>query len=86
MRDKLLGLATKMVKGLRGLSYEDRLRRENLFSIERRIPRGHLISANNLFQGRLDMLLGEFLKAIVISEGMTGNSVAAAQGEELPSL
>ncbi len=51
--DKLQHLATRMVKGLRDLSYEDRLRRFNLFSIEQRLLRGDLILANNMFRVEL---------------------------------
>ncbi len=63
MMEKLQRLATRMVKGLRDLSYEDRLRRLNLFSVERRLLRGDPILAHNMFQGRLDMLLEEFFEA-----------------------
>ncbi len=61
--EKLQRLATRMVKGLRDLSYENRLRRLNLFSIERRLLRGDLILAYNVFQGRLDVPLEEFFEA-----------------------
>ncbi len=57
-------LGTRMVKGLRGLSYEDRLRRFNLFTIERRLlGGGDLILACNLFQGRLNAPLDENFEA-----------------------
>ncbi len=52
-----------MVKGLGDLSYEDRLRRLNLLSIERRLLRGDLILAYNMFQGRLDVPVEEFFEA-----------------------
>ncbi len=61
--EKLQRLATRMVKSPRDLSYDDRLRRLNLFAIERRLLRGDLILAYNMFQGRLDMPLDEFFEA-----------------------
>ncbi len=63
MMEKLQRLATRMVKGLRDLPYEDRLRRLNLFSIERRLLLGDPILAYNMFQGRLDMPFEEFFEA-----------------------
>ncbi len=42
-------LATRMVKGMRELPYEDRLRRLNIFSLERRRLSGGLILAYNIF-------------------------------------
>ncbi len=48
---------------MRGLSYEDRLRRLNLFSIERRLLRGNFIMVCNMFQRRLDVQLHDFFEA-----------------------
>ncbi len=56
-------LATSMVKSLRGLSYEVRLRSMNLFTIERRLLRGDLILAYNLFRDRLNAPLDESFDA-----------------------
>ncbi len=52
-----------MVKGLRDLSYGDRLERLDLFSIERRLLRGDLILTYNVIKDRLDMPLEEFFEA-----------------------
>ncbi len=47
-------LATSMVKGMRELPYEERLRRLNHFYLERRRLGGGLILAYNIFHGRLN--------------------------------
>ncbi len=55
-------LATRTVKGMRELPYEDRLRRLNISSLERRRVRGDLILAYNIFHGRLDLPPAEFFE------------------------
>ncbi len=60
---KLQRLATKMMKGLKDLSEGDRLRRLNIFSIERRPLRADLILAYDIFQDRLNIPLEEFFEA-----------------------
>ncbi len=59
--ERLQRLAWSMVKSLRGISYEERLRRMNLFTIERRLLRGDLILACNLFQDPLNGPPDKFL-------------------------
>ncbi len=56
-------LATRMVKGMRKLPYDERLRRLNLFSIERRRLCGDLIFAYNIFHGRLHFPQAAFFEA-----------------------
>ncbi len=58
-----ISLATRIVKGMRELPYEDRPRRLNIFSLERRQLRGDLILAYNIYHGRLDLPQAEFLEA-----------------------
>ncbi len=56
-------LITRMVKGMRELPYEDRLRRLNIFSLESRRLRGDLILAYKIFHGRLDLPRAESFEA-----------------------
>ncbi len=56
-------LATRMVKGMRELPYEDRHRRPNISSPERRRLRGDLVLAYNISHGRLDLPQAEFFEA-----------------------
>ncbi len=53
-----------MVKGMRELPYEDRLRQLNIFSLERCRLRGHLSLAYNTLRGRLDIPQAGFFKAV----------------------
>ncbi len=72
------------------LSYEERLRRMNLFTIERRLLRGDLILAYDLFQSRVNVPLDEFDNAQQKEtyKGMSASYVTALsawQGGEQPS-
>ncbi len=61
--ERLQRLATRMIKGMRELPYEDRLRRLNIFSLERRRLHGDLILAYNVFHCRLNLPQTEFFEA-----------------------
>ncbi len=63
LMEKLQRLASRMVKVIRGLSYEDQLKQLNLFSIEQRLLHEDLIMAHNMFQGRLGVQLDDFFEA-----------------------
>ncbi len=63
LMEKLQRLASRMVKCMRDLSYEDRLKRLNLFLIGGRLLRGDLTMAYNMFQGQLDVQLADFFEA-----------------------
>ncbi len=61
--ERIQRLATRMFKGMTELPNEERLRRLNLFSLERRRLRRDLILAYNIFHDRLDFPQAEFFEA-----------------------
>ncbi len=63
LMESIQRLATRMFKGMRELPYEEMLRPLNIFSLERRRPRGDFILAYNIFHGRLDLPQAEFSEA-----------------------
>ncbi len=66
--ERLPRLATRMVKCMRELPYKERLRRLNLYSLERRRLRRDLILAYNIFHGRLNFPQAEFSEALCGTE------------------
>ncbi len=58
--ERLQWLATRMVKGCRGLSYEDKPEKLGLFSLARRRLRGDLFLAYNLSNGSFVLPIREF--------------------------
>ncbi len=53
--ERIRRLATRLVKGCRVLPYEERLRRQDLHSLNRRHLSGDLVAAYRAFSGGLDL-------------------------------
>ncbi|PKU47482.1 rna-directed dna polymerase from mobile element jockey-like [Limosa lapponica baueri] len=77
--ERVLQRATKMIRGLEQLSYDDRLRELGLFSLEKRRLWGDLIEAFQYLKGAYRRA-GEGLFVRVCSNRMRGNSFKLKEG------
>ncbi len=59
--DRVQRLATRLVRGLHHVPYEERLCQLNLFSLERRDLRANLILAFTIFKGEVNLYPSDFL-------------------------
>ncbi len=77
--ERVQRLATRIVRGLRHVPYEERLRQFNLFSLERRHLRADLILAFKIFKGEVDLNPSEFFPRPPRA-GLRGHTYRLLQG------
>ncbi len=73
-------LATRLVRGLHHVPYEDRLRQFNLFSLERRHLRADLLLAFKIFKGEVNLNPSDFFLRQPRA-GLRGHTYRLLQGQ-----
>ena len=73
--EKVQRRATRMVKGLKKLPYETRLKKLGIYSIERRRLRGDLIETFKILTGRDHVNYSKFFELVDITSGLRGHSL-----------
>ena len=67
--------ATKMVKDLRKMEYEERLRRLKIITLENRRLRGEMIETWKILNGIEDIDCSQFFQMATCSHNLRGNSM-----------
>ncbi len=80
--ERVQRLASRLVRGLRHVPYEERLRQLNLFSLECRRLRADLILAFKIFKGLIDLNPSEFFRRPPRA-GLRGHTYRLLQGPSL---
>jgi len=73
--DKVQRIATRMVKGLKKLPYEIRLKKSSTYSFERRRLRGDLIETFKILTGKEHVNCSKFFQLADVTSGLRGHSL-----------
>jgi len=72
--EKVQRRATRMVKRLKKLPYETRLKKLGMYSLERRRLRGDLIETFKILTGRENVNYSKFFELADVTSGLRGHS------------